>query len=337
MYQNDEDYSIPNEQQIYQSFDCCIDDLSKLRYLYNYQNKYLNKHIYYLSFHFSVLEIKSKDIQNMNIHAACLYKLVEEQKSQIPHLMTKILGILQNKLQQLPQINELHIAFLKSCIISYNYKIAYQFIKSKIFLHGNYLDNKNNLFIQYFYFAGVIAQAQQDFDEALRCYKLAYKISPQNEFSFEAEKMESLLRFRLGLELRNSSNIINQFVVNKLSDLISEKDQLDRKEREFNLSDSNLQICLKEWSQQALLYQFLQTESELHSKVSFDLLLFHLKIQNQDVLIEYLLQINKIHNMLSINEEKRYIEFRYNNLTYKQINSKLENRINLIQQLESLK
>lgn len=34
--------------------------------------------------------------------------------------------------------------------------------------------------------------------------------------------------------------------------------------------------------------------------------------------------------MFSINEEKQYLGFKYNNLTFKDINSKLESRINLL-------
>lgn len=37
--------------------------------------------------------------------------------------------------------------------------------------------------------------------------------------------------------------------------------------------------------------------------------------------------------MFSINEEKGYIEFKYNNLNYKEINNKLESRFGLLKSL----
>lgn len=49
----------------------------------------------------------------------------------------------------------------------------------------------------------------QDFEEALRCYKIAYKFHPINCFSTEAQKMETLISFRLGYELRNWTHPAN--------------------------------------------------------------------------------------------------------------------------------
>lgn len=50
-------------------------------------------------------------------------------------------------------------------------------------------------------------------------------------------------------------------------------------------------------------------------------------------IIEKLVAINKIHNMFYINEEKRYIEFKTNNLNYNDINKQLESRLVLVETL----
>ncbi|CAD8082481.1 unnamed protein product [Paramecium sonneborni] len=340
MHQENDEYDIPSEQQIYSSFQS-DHDISKLNFLANFKGSYENQHICYLAKYFIELDFKRTEPSQINTYAHCLYKLGCELKNKNPNLITKILYNLRNILEQIQFISEFHIAFLQSCIITYNYKLGYQFIKSKIFIQGGF-EKKNNLFVEYFYFSGLIAQAQQDFDEALRCYKLANKFNPINNFSSEAQKMESLLCFRLGQELRNWSNPASQFLVYELSNFLQQnKDfkQFEDKSIDKNLyqQDQDVKICVKEWSQSAELYQFLQNEQEIHSKVSFDFILNHLKVQDQEILIEFLLQINKIHNMFLINEERRYIEFKYNNLTYQQINSKLEQRYNLLKALANIK
>lgn len=164
--------------------------------------------------------------------------------------MTKILAHIRRLIKNLSSINELHIGFLESCISSSNYKIGYEFIKSKIFVHGC-LEKKSLVMIEYFYLSGVIANAQMDFDEALRCYKIAYKFNSNDNFTLEAQKMETLLSFRLGLELRNWSHPANHELVSKLQSLINQKEYKELKEKDFDFQDKDAHLCLKEWSLQA--------------------------------------------------------------------------------------
>ncbi|CAD8181814.1 unnamed protein product [Paramecium pentaurelia] len=335
MYLEKDEYDIPNEQQIYASFQSDSDQL-KLQYLASSQSEYENKHIVFLSKYFLEIDFKKISIQTINIQAICLSKFTQEQKTHNPNIITKILNHIKKQLQQQNFLNELHIAFLESCIMSYNYKIGYQFIKSKIFLKGS-LEKKSQIIIEYFYLSGLIANAQKDFDEAFRCYKIAHKFHPTDVFTIEAQKMESLLCFRLGLELRNWSHPTNQLLVTNLQSILQEKEYILIKESNLDIQDKDINICLKEWSLQAQLYQFLKNEQELHSKVTFNLINNHFKIQDYEYLIDLLLQINKIHNMFLINEEKHYIEFNYNNLNYKEINSKLENRFDLLKSLNNTK
>ncbi|CAD8176085.1 unnamed protein product [Paramecium pentaurelia] len=335
MNQEFDENDIPNENQIYSSFQS-QNDISKISFLSNHQSKYEDQHIIYLFKYFMEFQISKLDIQYMNIYGTCLSKFTNQLKTNNPHLITKILSHLRNQLQKIIFLTELHVAFLQSCIMSYNYKIGYQFTKSKIFLQES-LDKKNQIIIEYFYYAGLIANAQKDYDEALRCYKIAYKMQPTSVFTFEAQKLESLLCFRLGLELKNWPNPQNSILVSKLKNIIESQGFKNLGERENDLQDQNINICLKEWSIQAQLYQFLQKEQELHSKVHFDLINHNFHFFDYETLIGLLMNINNVHNMFSINEEKKYLEFKYNNLTYKEINSKLENRYDLLKSLSQKK
>ncbi|CAD8162812.1 unnamed protein product [Paramecium octaurelia] len=334
-FENDDEYLIPNESQIYSSFQS-ENEMSKLHFLAVNQSKYETQHILYLSQYFLEFDLKKLNIQTGPFISVCLTKLTHELKSQNPHLITKILVRTRTLITNLSSINDLHIGFLESCILSSNYKIGYQFIKSKIFSHGC-LEKKSLIMIEYFYLSGVIANAQMDFDEALRCYRIAHKFSPTDNFTAEAQKMETLLSFRLGLELKNWSHPASQELVIKLQSHINHNEYRELKEKDLDFQDKDAYICLKEWSLQAQLYQFLRNEQELHSKVSFELIAQHFRLQNLDTLIDLLLQINKIHSMFLINEEKHYIEFKYNSLNYKDINSKLENRYNLLKLLADTK
>ncbi|CAD8171506.1 unnamed protein product [Paramecium octaurelia] len=326
-----DDSDIPNEKQVY-----IPQHIAKVYQLFHQTARYNEQEMIYLLKFFMEFNIGSIEIMYLNIFRICLTKLTTELMPYNTRVITKMLICLKYPLQAIIFITDLHIAFLQSCIKSYNYKLGYQFIKSKIFLQST-IDKKDNIIIEYFYYAGLIANAMKDYDEALRCYRIAHKFEGSNSFSVEAQKMESLLCFRLGMELKNWSNPASQQLVAKLTSVIENNGDKEIKEKDLDFQDQDVSICLKEQALLAQLYQFLKKEYELHSKVSFDQIIHNFQIQDYETLINLLLQVNNIHNMFTINEEKRYIQFKYNNLTYKEINSKLESKYELLNTLTNKK
>ncbi|CAK83554.1 unnamed protein product (macronuclear) [Paramecium tetraurelia] len=290
-----DDNDIPNEKYVN-----IPSHINKIYQIFTQTGRYNESDINYLLKFFLEFNINTMEINYMTIFRICLTKLSTELMPYYAQIITKILFHLKFPLQALSFITDLHIAFLQSCIISYNYKIGYQFIKSKIFLQST-LEKKDNIMIEYFYYAGLIANAVKDYDEALRCYRIAHKCQGSSAFTFEAQKMESLLCFRLGMELKNWSNPSNQQLVAKLSSFIENNYYKEVKDKDLDFQDQDANICLKEWTLLAQLYRFLNNEQELHSKVSFDLIIHNFQLQEYETLINLLLQLNNIHNIVTFN------------------------------------